>query len=178
MQTTQITKSEGCAFQVISFRLKSERAEKFHKCLEILKVEGVTDSDRYRDFIDKLYVTLVSNQTPETSKVTEPTQTLETPKPSEWELKHPCAYRAIDPNKDQWYCAQKKIPTVVCIQRQKGYLKTRDGCFPQAIAKHCKTCGREIRPKYVYCYQCLQERQAKKSDSYAPPSSTQIYRGI
>lgn len=92
---------------------------------------------------------------------------------------HKCHHRLIDyeSKKTKWTCAGKKIARSICVQRQQRYLHTSKGCFPQHLAKHCKKCGREIRPEYTYCYTCNEERRERMSDKNISPSATQPFYG-
>lgn len=46
---------EGLAVAIKSFRLSEERIEKYNKILEKLRIDGETESDRFRNLIDYLY---------------------------------------------------------------------------------------------------------------------------
>ena len=100
------------------------------------------------------------------AKISEEQQGLPQETQSVMEQAKECPFRAIDVEKNQWYCDSKKIPKIVCIRRQQRYLHTKEGCFPQSIAKHCKDCGREIRPRYRYCYSCMEKKKERKSEKY------------
>jgi len=95
----------------------------------------------------------------------------------EFAERHLCEHRDIDyENPNQWKCAGKKVARSICVNRQKRFIHYEKRCFPQHLAHHCRDCGREIRPKYAYCYQCNEERQERKADNHLSNATT-IYKG-
>ena len=86
----------------------------------------------------------------------------------EWAEEHRCEHRMIDyeSKKGQWKCAGKKISKSICKQRQEKFLQYGKNCFPQHLAHHCRNCGREIRPQYTYCYNCMEDRKERRSEKY------------
>ena len=58
-----------------------------------------------------------------------------------------CYYRAIDQEKNQWYCDGTKIPKIVCIRRQQRFLNFERNCYPKDLKKKSKS-RRSYRQSY------------------------------
>lgn len=61
---------------------------------------------------------------------------------------HECYYRAIDSEKNQWYCDGTKIPKIVCIRRQQRFLNFERNCYPKELKKKSKSSRRTYRESY------------------------------
>ena len=124
----------------LTYKITDEQYEALEKHYAKFPEKG--HSDILRELLDYalgLNSHLSSSESSSPLPTTDPKRSEEEGLPQETqsvlEQAHECYYRAIDQEKNQWYCDGTKIPKIVCIRRQQRFLNFERNCYPKELQK-------------------------------------------